>query len=134
MQDIERYEVSHELFKGHLLAAHQIEESSRNRKLVYETEMYFKQWMQQIEGILLKGQEIRRNSSNDGLADELDYWRKMLSKYVAAREFSVSRPFQNHLKCLKLSKSKLILVNHEILFSLFKYTENPSFQFRNGII
>lgn len=93
------------------MVPHQIEESSRNRKLVYETEKYFKQWMQQTEGILLQGQEVRRNRSNDGPAEELNHWRKMLSKYVTAIEFSTSKPFQNHLNCLKLSKSKLVLVS-----------------------
>lgn len=49
------FEVSHNLFKGHLLVPHQIKATSRKRELVDEVKHYFDRWLQQISICLIQG-------------------------------------------------------------------------------
>lgn len=100
--------MSHELFKGFLLAPHQIEATSKRRDKVAEVETAFFHWMKQIEAVVVQGHHIVQDGQDAGPLTELEHWRKMLTMFNNVVEFTDSRPFYSHLKCLKLSRSKLI--------------------------
>lgn len=104
------FEVNHDLYKGHLLAPHQIEASAKKPEKVAEVERSFNIWMKKIENAMVQGHQIRQNTEEIGPANELEYWRSMMTKYNNIVEFSNSKPFLNYLRCLKLSRSKLIKV------------------------
>lgn len=103
------FEVSHTLYKGFLLAQHQIEESSIDIVKVRLVEKYFAAWLRQIEAILIEGQRIQRDSSNAGPLEYLIMWRRMLAKFASITEFTTSKPFEHHEQCLKLSRSSKLL-------------------------
>jgi dynein heavy chain, axonemal len=102
------FEVDNNLFKGFLLAQHQIEETSKNREKVAQVEKSFIVWMKQINTVIVQGGRITRENSDDGPLTELEHWRRMLSLFNYVVEFTDSRAFQSYLKCLKLSRSKLV--------------------------
>ena len=54
------------LFKGHLLAQHQIEETSRKRDKVAEVEVAFNQWMKQIKVVVSQGQQLPKDNFDSG--------------------------------------------------------------------
>lgn len=105
--------MNHTLYKGFLLAPHQIEETSKRRDKVTEIEKAFSTWMKQIKVVLVEGQQIVRDGPNAGPLTELEYWRKMLTKFSNVVEFTSSRPFKSYVKCLELSRSKLIEVSFD---------------------
>lgn len=107
LSDVVNFEIDHNLYKGHLLAQHQIEETAQNRDLTKQVEKIFIRWLRQIEMILVKGRQIRRDRADVGPVDELNYWRKTMAAYTCANEFVHTKPFANHLKCLILSRCKL---------------------------
>ncbi|XP_062548437.1 dynein axonemal heavy chain 8 [Armigeres subalbatus] len=102
------FEVDHNLYKGFLLTAVQVEETSRSREKVYVAERAFAWWMRQIQFALTQGDQIRRDPYDVGPLHELEYWRSMLTKYTSIAEFIESRPFIGYYTCLKLSRSKLL--------------------------
>lgn len=110
LKNITEFSVSHNLYKGFLLAPHQIKESSQNRYRVYDIEIIFKRWLRKIQIVLTQGQQIRRDTIDVGPLNELEYWHQMLLRYASIYEFVSDKPFQNHLTCLILAKSKLVKV------------------------
>lgn len=100
------------LYKGHLLVSHQIDETSRKRNKVYEVERIFRHWMRQIQTVLTQGNQIRRDPYDVGPMQELQYWQEMLTRYTSITEFVSEKPFQNHLMCLIMSRSKLVKVTY----------------------
>ena len=106
-----KFEVNNDLFKGFLLAPHQIKATSKMRDKVAEVEKTFIIWLHQMQSALCQGNQIRRDPSHVGPAKELEYWRSMYTKYTNILEFTASRPFKSYFLCLKLSKSKLLKVN-----------------------
>ncbi|XP_055849438.1 dynein axonemal heavy chain 8 [Episyrphus balteatus] len=103
------FEVSHSLFKGLLLAKHQIEASSKNIPRVHLVQRYFAQWLRQIQGILVEGKQIQRDASDAGPLQILVNWRRLLTRYTSIIEFVSSRAFLNHKTCLVLSRSSKLL-------------------------
>lgn len=104
-----QFNVNHELFKGFLLAPHQIEATSKRRDKVEEVQKAFYTWVQQIKIIVEHGHQIVKEEPDAGPLVELEHWRHMLTKFNYVVEFTNSRPFQNYMKCLDLSRSKLIV-------------------------
>lgn len=107
------FEVSHTLYKGFLLAKHQIEESAIDIDKVRQVEKYFHTWLRQIQAILIEGQRIQRDASDAGPLEYLIMWRRMLARFASITEFTSSRPFENHEQCLKLSRSSKLLKKWE---------------------
>jgi dynein heavy chain, axonemal len=103
-----KFEVDNNLFKGFLLAPHQVEETSKRRDKVAEVEKAFYHWMKQIKVCVSQGHQLVRDGPDAGPLKELEHWRNMLTKLNNVVEFTNSRPFRNYLRCLKLSRSKLI--------------------------
>lgn len=109
------FDVSHELFKGFLLVKFQIEASSRDESRVRLVEKYFSLWMRQIQGILVEGNQIQKDSPDVGPLQMLVIWRRMLARYTSIKEFVSSQAFNNHKACLTLSRSsKLLKVRKKI--------------------
>lgn len=67
------FEVSHNLYKGHLLVPHQIQETSQKRELVDDVKSYFDRWLQQIYIILTQG--IIPFTHKHNLSSIFDYLR-----------------------------------------------------------
>ena len=103
------FEVSHELFKGFLLVKYQIETSSKDVNRVRLVERYFSAWLRQIQGILVEGKQILRDSPDVGPLQMLVNWRRMLARYTSIKEFVSSQAFNNHKSCLILSRSSKLL-------------------------
>lgn len=103
------FDVSHELFKGFLLVRWQIEASSKIVTRVRLVERYFEQWLRQIQGILVEGKQIQRDTPDVGPLQMLVNWRRMLARYTSITEFVTSRAFNNHKDCLTLSRSSKLL-------------------------
>lgn len=78
--------------------------------------------MRIIEKILIKGKVIRRNVWDTGPIDELEHWLQTHSMYSIAQELMSKESFENHMKCLKLSGSKLVNVSNYFrdTFEIFK--------------
>lgn len=102
------FQVSHGLFKGHLLVMYQIKETSKNRELTEAVERIFLHWMRKVQTVLTQGHQIRRDPNNVGPLHELEYWRSLLTRYTSVVEFVSSKEFLHHFICLKMSKSKLV--------------------------
>lgn len=118
------FDVSHELYKGHLLVPYQIKETSIRPNLVYEVEKSFRRWMRKTEIALLQGRQIRRDPVDVGPLQEKLFWQGLLTKYTSIVEFVASKPFANHFACLIMSRSKLVPVSinsisEVILWSIF---------------
>lgn len=111
LKQIVEFEIDHDLFKGHLLAPFQIEETALKKELVVKVEKIFIKWMRQIKMILVIGHQVRRDRDDAGPLNELEYWRQNLASYTSASEFVATKAFQNHLHCLRLSRCKLVAVN-----------------------
>lgn len=60
------FHIDHMLYKGHLLAQHQIEETSRKRDKVAEVEIAFEQWMKQIKVVVAQGQQLPKDDVDSG--------------------------------------------------------------------
>lgn len=60
------FHVDQKLFKGHLLAPHQVEETSIKRDMVAQVEKYFEQWMKQIKGVIAHGQQLAQDDITTG--------------------------------------------------------------------
>lgn len=103
-----KFDVDHNMFKGFLLVPHQIEETSRNRERVRIVENTFVSWLKQIKIVISHGNQLVNFGPESGPLAELEHWRHMLTKFKNVLEFTNSRAFQNYLRCLKLSRSKLI--------------------------
>ncbi|EDV57152.2 LOW QUALITY PROTEIN: uncharacterized protein Dere_GG23061, partial [Drosophila erecta] len=103
------FDISHELFKGLLLVRWQIEASSKIVTRVRLVEHYFEQWLRQIQGILVEGKQIQRDTPEVGPLQMLVNWRRMLARYTTITEFVTSRAFNNHKDCLTLSRSSKLL-------------------------
>ncbi|XP_017155681.1 dynein heavy chain 8, axonemal isoform X2 [Drosophila miranda] len=103
------FDVSHDLFKGFLLVRWQIEASSKIVTRVRLVERYFEQWLRQIQGILVEGKQIQRDTPDVGPLQMLVNWRRMLARYTSITEFVTSRAFNNHKDCLTLSRSSKLL-------------------------
>jgi dynein heavy chain len=110
MNSMVTFDVDHDLYKGHLLAPHQIEATAKKPEKVVDVERFFNIWMKRIENAMVQGHQIRQNTEETGPANELEYWRSMMTKYNNIVDFTNSKPFINHLTCLKLSRSKLVKV------------------------
>ncbi|KAG4073253.1 hypothetical protein HA402_008599 [Bradysia odoriphaga] len=108
LDNLTDFEVSHKLFKGHLLVPHQIKATSRNRDLVDEVKKYFDRWLQRIAIVLLQDKQIVKDSNDVGPLHELKYWQKRLERYRVISDFLKSRPFINHLTCLEYTRAKLL--------------------------
>lgn len=104
------FEVNHDLFKGFLLAPHQIKATAKMKDKVAEVEKSFLVWIQQMERAATQGNQIRRDPADVGPANELEYWRSMYVKYTTILEFTSTRAFLSFSTCLKLSRSKLLKV------------------------
>lgn len=102
-----KFDVDHNLFKGFLLAPHQIEETSKNRERVARVETAFG-WLKQIKVVISHGNQLASFGPEAGPLAELEHWRHMLTKFKNVLEFTNSQAFQNYLRCLKLSRSKLL--------------------------
>lgn len=111
-----------------MLVSYQINETSRKRDKVYAIESIFHHWMRQICTVISQGQQIRRDPYNSGPMDELDYWQSMLTRYTSITEFVSDKPFQNHLQCLILSRSKLVkkwkVIANQVSFALNESADN----------
>lgn len=105
-----KFDVNNELFKGFLLAPHQIVATSKRRDKVAEVEEAFKHWLRQITVVISQCKQIVLDTPEAGPLKELEHWRMMLTKVSNVFEFTDSRPFQSYMRCLKLSRSKLIRV------------------------
>lgn len=128
------FEVSHELFKGFLLVKFQIENSSKDVNRVRLVERYFGQWLHQIQGILVEGKQILRDSADVGPLQMLVNWRRMLARYTSIKEFVSSQAFNNHKTCLILSRSSKLLKVYLAVIFLWKFVNyNDCFLFRNGL-
>ncbi|XP_013102946.2 dynein axonemal heavy chain 8 [Stomoxys calcitrans] len=103
------FEVSHELFKGFLLAKFQIETSSKDVRRVQVVEKYFNRWMRQIQGVLVESQQIQKDPPDVGPLQMLIFWRHLLARLTSIKEFVSSQAFQNHKTCLTLSRSTKLL-------------------------
>lgn len=139
LKQIVEFKVDHDLFKGHLLAPFQIEETALKRELVMKVEQIFIKWMRQIKMILVIGNQIRRDRDDAGPLNELEYWRQNLASFTSASEFVATKVFKNHLECLSLSRSKLVAVNRCIFrftFSNFNFANIRVIRFAcsNGIV
>lgn len=66
LSNLTDFEVSHNLYKGHLLVPHQIRETSRKRELVDDVKSYFDRWLQQILIVLIQGIFFGLHSSRFG--------------------------------------------------------------------
>lgn len=113
LKQIVEFEIDNDLFKGRLLAPFQIAETAIKRELVTKVEQIFIKWMRQIKMILVVGNQVRRDRYDVGPLNELEYWRQNLASYSSASEFVATKAFQNHLQCLRLSRSKLVVVSRE---------------------
>lgn len=102
------FDVNHELFKGFLLAPHQVEATCKRRDKVAQVEIAFIAWMKQIKIVNSHGNQLASFTSKCGPQAELQHWRHMLTKFNNVMEFTDSKAFQNYLRCLKLSRSKLV--------------------------
>lgn len=100
--------VDHNLYKGHLLVAHQIVESSRLPDRVHLVEVHFTRWLRQMQKVLTQGQQLRQDPPDVGPHNELEYWQQQLARYTSIVEFVSSKPFLHHLECMVQSKSKLV--------------------------
>lgn len=110
LKQIVVFEVDHNLFKGYLLVPHQIGETALKRELVVQVERVFIKWMRQIKVILVIGHQVCRDKDDAGPMIELEYWRQNFALYSSVSQFIASKAFQNHLECLRLSRSKLVAV------------------------
>lgn len=131
LENLMEFEVSHKLYKGHLLVPHQIKDTSRKRELVDEVKKYFDRWLQRIAIILTQGKflvehlvaispnlnskisadkQIVKDSNHVGPQHELKYWERRVERYKVVSEFIASRAFVNHLACLQYTKAKLLKV------------------------
>lgn len=102
------FHVPHELYKGHLLAPHQVAQTARNRELATKVEKTFALWMKQMEAVITESSQVRKDEEDVGPMDELKYWRYMLAKYTSITEFIATREFVNFYTVLKLSRSKWV--------------------------
>lgn len=116
------FQVNHNLFKGFLLAPHQIKETSKKRDKVAEVEAAFNIWLKQIKSVISQGNQLASFTSECGPLSELQHWRHMLTKFNNVLEFTDSQAFQNYLKCLKLSRSKLVKTWYETENELISLT------------
>lgn len=82
------------------------------KNLVEIVERVSIEWMRIIEKILIKGKMIRRNTENTGPIDELEHWLQTHSMYSIAQELMSKESFENHMKCLKWSGSRLVDVSY----------------------
>lgn len=116
------FDVSHDLFKGFLLARWQIEASSKIVSRVRLVERYFEKWLRQIQGILVEGKQIQRDPPDVGPLHMLVNWRQMLAKLTSITEFVTSRAFNNHKDCLTLSRSSKLLNVCIFIITIAYYT------------
>lgn len=99
-----------------------IQATAENRDLVEIVEQISADWMRIIEKIIIKGKVIRRNSTKTGPIDELEHWLQTHSMYSIAQELITTETFENHMKCLQISGSKLANVSvYFHLHSILKY-------------
>lgn len=98
-------------YEANLSTTEKIQSTAENRSLVKIVEETSNEWMRIIEKILIRGKVTRRAAPATGPIDELEYWLQMHSLYSIAQEQMSMETFQNHLKCLKLSGSKLVHVS-----------------------
>ncbi|XP_026846872.1 dynein heavy chain 8, axonemal [Drosophila persimilis] len=123
------FDVSHDLFKGFLLVRWQIEASSKIVTRVRLVERYFEQWLRQIQGILVEGKQIQRDTPDVGPLQMLVNWRRMLARYTSITEFVTSRAFNNHKDCLTLSRSSKLLnrwaeIDNQVTLALNEAKDN----------
>lgn len=104
------FKVDNQLFKGFLLVPHQIEATSKSRDKVQLVEKAYTTWIEQIKRVVAQGHQIVHDGPDAGPLTELEHWRNMLARLNTVVEFTDSKPFQNYMKCLMLSRSKLIEV------------------------
>lgn len=100
--------VEHELYKGHLLAPHQIAASSRIPERVARVEAHFSSWLRKMQKVITQGQQLVKDPPDVGPQNELEYWQQMLARYTSIVEFVSSKPFFSYLECMIQSKSKLV--------------------------
>lgn len=99
-------------FNNYELIISLLSATSKRRDKVSAVEESFYLWTKQMKVVVAQGHQIVYEGSEYGPLKELEHWRKMLTKFNYVVEFTDSRPFRNYLKCLKLSRSKLIQVFH----------------------
>lgn len=90
------------------MVPHQVAATARNRELITKAELTFATWMRQMKSVVMESQQVRKDSSDVGPLDELEYWRSMLAKFSSITEFVATKEFNNFHKALKLSKSKWV--------------------------
>lgn len=61
LENLTKFVVNHNLYKGHLLVPHQVKDTSCKRELVDEVKVHFDRWLQQISIVLIQG--IRSRAS-----------------------------------------------------------------------
>lgn len=105
-------------YEEHLSTPEKIQATAKRRDLVTLVEEISNDWMRIIEKILVKGKVIRRNETLTGPIDELEHWLQTHSMYSIAQELITTPTFENHMKCLQLSGSKLVHVICLILFRI----------------
>ncbi|XP_055386175.1 dynein axonemal heavy chain 8 [Condylostylus longicornis] len=103
------FEVDQNLYKGHLLVPHEINETSKKVRLVRKVEKFFGEWMQLIEIVQVKGHELERDTPESGPMQLYEYWRKMLNRYTFIVEFISTKLFISHHQCLIQSQSSKLL-------------------------
>lgn len=104
-------EIDNNFYEKHLSTMDRIQMTAENRELVEIIETISKDWMRIIEKIIIKGKVIRCNSSKTGPIDELEHWLQTHSMYSIAQELITTETFENHMKCLQISGSKLANVS-----------------------
>ncbi|XP_059616596.1 dynein axonemal heavy chain 8-like [Phlebotomus argentipes] len=102
------YKIDQELFKGFLINTTVIKETSRNPKKVSEIEKVFSKWMKGIKRILVRGEQIYRDSRDAQPANEFMHWRRIVFDYAFIKEDIKKPEFANVVQCLTLAGSSLL--------------------------
>jgi dynein heavy chain len=103
------FEVNHDLYKGFLLAPHQIEETAGHPERMLQVEREFLGWIRLIYEADNQGDILRKDTAT-GPNTEIEFWVLMIAKYGSVIQFYESKPFRNYLECLTLSRSKVVPV------------------------
>lgn len=60
--------------------------------------------------MLVEAGQIRKEKDDIGPIAELEYWRKLLTKFMSVVEFIKSEKMKMCLQCMRWSRSKLLPV------------------------
>jgi dynein heavy chain len=104
------FPIDEEFYNGYLMSKDQKDKTPKTRERVLLVEALFSQWLEQIRVVVCQGTQLMSENSDHGPLKELEHWRKMLAKLCHVFEFLQSKMFATYLKCLKISRSKLVSV------------------------